>query len=270
MEDNKKTKFNDNGCPVDCPCLDDYPNCYCMEIIDGDNQKESKQEKVLPILFNTEMVRAILDGRKTVTRRICKDGNEYTEPDMGYYDADKRTYAVHNYANTGHTEKLSIAERKCPICPGDILYVRETWMHGGCAICEVYECYGSCGASKYLYKADYGDKDLNSFKDDGYGWKPSLHMPKEAARIFLKIKDVRVERLRDMNEVDTAKEGIRTDIQTHRLDDPDFIENFGGIDKFKELWNSTIKKADLDKYGWNANPWVWVIEFERCEKPEQW
>lgn len=90
-------------------------------------------------------------------------------------------------------------------------------------------------------------------------------MPKEAARIFLKDKDVRVERLQDMNEVDTAKEGIRTDIQTHRLDDWDFIENFGGIDIFKVLWDSTINKADIALYGWDANPWIWVIEFERIE-----
>ena len=82
---------------------------------------------IKPILFNTEMVRAILDGRKTCTRRICKDANEYTVPDMEFYNADKRTYAVHNFADKKHTEQLSIAERTCPICPGDILYVRETW-----------------------------------------------------------------------------------------------------------------------------------------------
>lgn len=83
------------------------------------------------ILFNkqisTEMVRAILDGRKTCTRRICKDANECTVPDMEFYNADRRTYAVHNFADKEHTEQLSIAERTCPICPGDILYVRETW-----------------------------------------------------------------------------------------------------------------------------------------------
>lgn len=83
--------------------------------------------RVLPILFNTDMVRAIMDGRKTVTRRVCKDGNDYTVPDMSFYDAKRRTYAVHNYADKGHTDKLSLGERTCPICPEDILYVRETW-----------------------------------------------------------------------------------------------------------------------------------------------
>lgn len=85
--------------------------------------------RVLPILFNTEMVQAILEGRKTVTRRICKDGNDYVVPDMGYYDADKRTYAVHSYCDKRCTYEyqISTSERRCPICPGDILYVRETW-----------------------------------------------------------------------------------------------------------------------------------------------
>lgn len=82
---------------------------------------------IKPILFNTEMVRAILDGLKTCTRRICKDANEYTVPDMDFYNADRRTYAVHNFVDKEHTEQLSTAERTCPICTGDILYVRETW-----------------------------------------------------------------------------------------------------------------------------------------------
>lgn len=81
---------------------------------------------IKPILFSTEMVRAILDGRKTCTRRICKDANEYTVPDMDFYNADRRTYAVHNFADNEQMEQLSTAERTCPICPGDILYVRET------------------------------------------------------------------------------------------------------------------------------------------------
>ena len=102
--------------------------------------------EIKPILFNTDMVRAILDGRKTVTRRICKDANELTVPDMGFYDAEKRTYAVHNFADKEHIDQLSTAERTCPICPGDILYVRETWHKykkrvgkgEGCHIAEFY------------------------------------------------------------------------------------------------------------------------------------
>lgn len=213
--------------------------------------------EIKPILFNTPMVRAILDGRKSCTRRINKDANDYVVPDMDFYDSDKRTYAVHNYADKGHTDKLSIAERTCPICPGDILYVRETWEHFECCCCEGDEhgnCYRepqqsvlnkSCGC--YMYRAT----------DEIYGdarWHPSIHMPKEAARIWLKVTDVRVERLQDMTDDDAEAEGCF-----------DYTSTALG---FPDVWDSTIKKSDLDRYGWDANPWVWVIEFERCEKPE--
>lgn len=213
---------------------------------------------IRPILFNTEMVMAILDGRKTCTRRICKDANEYTVPDMDFYNADMRTYAVHNFADKKHTEKLSIAERTCPICPGDILYVRETWERFECWKCEGDErgncpkepkksvLYKTCGC--YMYRATdeiYGDAK----------WKPSIHMPKEAARIWLKVTNVRVERLQDMTDDDAEAEGCF-----------DYTSTALG---FPDVWDSTIKKSDLDRYGWDANPWVWVIEFERCKKPEE-
>lgn len=204
-----------------------------------------------PILFNTEMVRAILDGRKTCTRRICKDANECTVPDMDFYNADKRTYAVHNFADNKHTEQLSIAERTCPICPGDILYVRETW----CAL-PVNEAGHMRGHSVYYYKAD-GDLRPEGWRGN---WHPSIHMPKEAARIWLKVTDVKVERLQEISGEDLTKEGIDL-----------FRSNYVRVafDEFKNIWNFTIKKSDIDRYGWDANPWVWVIEFERCEKPKE-
>ena len=194
-----------------------------------------------PILFKTEMVRAILDGRKSCTRRICKDANECTVPDMDFYNADKRTYAVHNFSDKKHTEQLSIAERTCPICQGDILYVRETWFKG---------------LKRYMYRADYTDaeKYYKNGKEVAIRWHPSIHMPKEAARIFLRVTNVRVERLQDMTDDDAEAEGCF-----------DYTSTALG---FPDVWDSTIKKSDLDCYGWNANPWVWVIEFERCDKPE--
>lgn len=96
-------------------------------------------------------------------------------------------------------------------------------------------------------------------KIDVIKWVKSIPMPKKAARIWLKVTDVRVERLQDMDKMDAVKEGIDT-----RL----CINLNHALAKFKKMWNSTIKKSDLSCYGWNANPWVWVIEFERCEKPE--
>lgn len=201
---------------------------------------------IKPILFNTEMVRAILDGRKSCTRRICKDANKYTVPDMDFYNADRRTYAVHNFADKEQMEQLSIAERTCPICPGDILYVRETWK-----------------------KAPNGYYYYESWQKNGIAditkWKPSIHMPKEAARIWLKVTDVRVERLQEITEVGIQKEGVEVDPK-ECAGKFDFISELFLL--FQRLWDSTIKKSDLDRYGWGANPWVWVIEFERCEKPE--
>jgi len=196
--------------------------------------------RVLPILFNTEMVRAILDGRKTCTRRICKDANECTVPDMEFYNADRRTYAVHNFADKEHTEQLSIAERTCPICPGDILYVRETWKKA---------------PNGYYYYEDWQRNDIA----DVTKWKPSIHMPKEAARIWLKVTDVRVERLQEITEVQAQAEGCNSGLLTGACT---------ARGQFEDLWNSTDKKSDIDRYGWDANSYVWVIEFERCEKPE--
>lgn len=208
----------------------------------------------LPILFNADMVRAILDGRKTLTRRVCKDGNDYTVPDMSFYGAHSRTYAVHNYADKGHGDKLGIAERTCPICPGDILYVRETW-----------QCLNPYSDKEYVYKASC---DADYAKDIGK-WLPSIHMPKEAARIWLKVTDVRVEQLWDISETDIFAEGVSFDQEIYDM--PCNIPNAGETylrGEFMRLWNSTIKKADIDLYGWKGIPWVWVIEFERCEKPK--
>lgn len=228
--------------------------------------------RVLPILFNTEMVRAILDGRKTCTRRICKDANEYTVPDMDFYNADRRTYAVHNYADKEHIEQLSTAERTCPICPGDILYVRETWQ---CWRAHRYEATADIrfkaggddvrlqfanGNTDSIDRLDYDTFVHKWFSHNGK-WKPALFMPKEAARIWLKVTDVRVERLQEITIDDIRNEGLSS-MAVHAGDMEIAIE------EWKNLWNSTIKKSDLDCYGWDANPWVWVIEFERCEKPQ--
>lgn len=213
---------------------------------------------IKPILFNTEMVRAILDGRKTCTRRICKDANEYTVPDMEFYNADKRTYAVHNFADKEHMEQLSTVERTCPICPGDLLYVRETWCKG----------YLMNAKERYYYKAD--DNDFLCT------WHPSTNMPKQAARIWLKVTDVRVERLQDITEEQACMEGTdpwdevcyKNNGWHPTFSDPDSGGDPNMVDGFHKLWNSTIKKSDIDRYGWDANPYVWVISFERCEKPK--
>lgn len=213
---------------------------------------------IKPILFNTEMVRAILDGIKTCTRRIVK-GFIPNDAVWGYTAfTPKGCISCRGTFADGYGEKFF----KLPYQPCDILYVRETWEHFECCCCEGDEhrnCYRepqqsvlnkSCGC--YMYRAT----------DEIYGdarWHPSIHMPKEAARIWLKVTDVRVERLQDMWASDVSKEGIR-------FNKPTAADEM--LKAFAKLWDSTIKKSDLDRYGWDANPWVWVIEFERFEKPK--
>ena len=227
---------------------------------------------IKPILFNTEMVRAIMDGRKSCTRRLVKPQPQgrlcytFAGGDCGTWGYPSKTA----YENWGDEYKLpeDITDEELkrrwnpPYHTDDILYVRETWEHFECCCCEGDEhgnCYRepqqsvlnkSCGC--YMYRAT----------DEIYGdarWHPSIHMPKEAARIWLKVTDVRVERLQEIPGEDLIKEGIDL-----------FQSNYVRVafDEFTNIWNSTIKKSDLNCYGWDANPWVWVIEFERCKKPK--
>lgn len=212
--------------------------------------------RVLPILFNTEMVRAILDGRKTCTRRLVKPQPKsklcYT-----FAGSDSDTWGYPN--RTAHeiwgeefklpndiTEEELSKRWNPPYHTDDILYVRETW----CGL-PVNEAGHMRGHTIYYYKAD-GELRPKGWRGT---WHPSIHMPKEAARIWLKVTDVRVERLQDMTDDDAEAEGCF-----------DYTSTALG---FFDVWDSTIKKSDLDRYGWNANPWVWVIKFERCEKPER-
>lgn len=219
---------------------------------------------IKPILFNkqisTEMVRAILDGRKSCTRRLVKPqpDEKHTFP-LGFVTDSTEKKEVGCFGFGINEYGGSIQYAKPPYQPGDILYVRETWMDY---------------AGLTMYKADCDIYRLDSLNFAGFGWKPSIHMPKEAARIWLKVTDVRVERLQDITPKGAESEGVGNlfydDIGYGEKNYGTEVDTEYGIAKeqFAWLWESTIKKSDLDRYGWDANPWVWVIEFERCEKPE--
>ena len=224
--------------------------------------------RVLPILFNTDMVRAILDGRKSCTRRIVKPQQLIGMlPDKCKNGAPEeflkeKKLMFKPYCDMTDIELINTAY-KAPYQPGDIMYVRETWQY-------LYELDGNEqvieDTGKYYYAATdtipfntYVDK--NGVKHDHAPWKPSIHMPKEAARIWLKVTDVRGERLQEITIDGIRNEGLSS-MAVHSGD----MEI--ALKEWENLWNSTIKKSDLDSYGWEANPWVWVIEFERCEKPE--
>lgn len=215
--------------------------------------------RVLPILFNTDTVRAILDGRKTVTRRVVKPQLPSSCPECHVmhnefiYDLGAQNVYC---ARCGEPLYNGGCPYKAPYQPNDILYVRETWTTK-CSNCE-YECHMPCNAPYYIYRADM-DEQRDMLK-----WRPSIHMPKEVARIWLRVTDVRVERLQDITPKEALKEGASCWVKLNgELDDRSIMT------EYISAWNSTIKKKDLTIYGWDANPWVWVIEFERCEKPEE-
>lgn len=202
---------------------------------------------IKPILFNTEMVQAILDGRKTCTRRIVK-GAIPDDAMWGYtMFTPKGCISCRGVYADGYGEGFY----KLPYQPGDILYVRETW---GYPIALNSD-------KQYVFRAD--EVAESGFKNDSHIWHPSIHMPKEAARIWLKVTGVRVERLQEITEEGAEKEGCRESVDSKTKFRTSAILNF------YEVWDSTIKKSDIDRCGWAANPWVWVIEFERCEKPKE-
>ena len=265
--------------------------------------------RVLPILFNTEMVRAILDGRKSCTRRIVKPQQLIVMlPDKCKNGAPEeflkeKKLMFKPYCDMTDIELINTAY-KAPYQPGDILYVRETWRVGAWDIRNQMIAFdykdGTCGELTYIHDRELFERLVNQSREDArkakceYNgadfiwekgkspcrWYPSIHMPKEAARIWLKVTDVKVERLQEMKPVDVIKEGAYPDCW-------DCLNTYGesgsqccyGTEEqcsqcdevmmeWEKLWNSTIKKSDLDCHGWDANPWVWEIEFERCEKPE--
>ena len=211
-----------------------------------------------PILFNTEMVQANLNGLKSATRRVAfpnKDLRKFPchdNPDAWWFRG--RVYTNWDSAMRSPQGVLSLCRYK----KGDILYVRETW------------CDPNGTGYPILYRADmpmHWDAENTEMgipvdlRAEDYKWRPSIHMPKEAARLFLRVKNVRVERLQDIDSEGIRAEGLNT-LAVH-VGDMEI-----SLREFARLWDSTIKPADLRLYGWNANPWVWVIEYERCEKPE--
>ncbi len=237
------------------------------------NKREEILLKAKPILFNTEMVRAILDGRKMATRRIVKNNPEECTSKVvngvcKICDDKGGFYLPDDYVKA-----------RSPYQVGDILYVRETFtkyqtvnyvqLHDGRSFSEVSD-------GRYAYKADgfesiedlkahirlMSDCSLEAIEVWEDKWHPSIHMPKEAARIFLRVTNVRVERLQDINGYGVLAEGV-----DNGKSNPTMGRRWENMQRmaFSDVWDRTIKEADLDKYGWESNPWVWVIEFERID-----
>lgn len=232
--------------------------------------------RILPILFNTEMVRAILDGRKTCTRRIAKKVpketyriEEETQNEnlmfqciWGVYMPDVPGF-VDGYTNLSP-----------PYQPGDILWVRETWCWCPCWDCGMDTEEGCCDKeTDRIYHPDrreygcYGYKaSFQEYEEPFEKWHPSIHMPRKAARIWLKVRGVRAERLQDISEDEAKVEGAIENRGSIHSQDNECDSIHTAKAHFVKIWNQTIKERDLDRYGWEANPWVWVIEFERIDR----
>lgn len=197
-------------------------------------------KKTRPILFKDEMVRAILDGRKTQTRRVMKP-----QPEGGL---DFTPFAPFGVVN-GKGNPLICRHGQ----PGDRLWVRETWqhLHNEGQKADQFEQWQQ-NSIDCLYLAD--ESSPNNKPMSGR-WRPSIHMPRWASRITLEITDVRVERLQDISESDAIAEGCA----------PSFLDVYGNVGHapyyrrgFCKLWRE-INGHD----SWEANPCVWVIEFKR-------
>lgn len=212
---------------------------------------------IRPILFNGEMVRAILDGRKTCTRRIVKDRIP-ADAIWGYTGFTPKGYIS---CRGVYADRYGEGFYKLPYQPGDVLYVRETWHKYTKRVSKGESCHI---AEFYGYKASVANSE-----DADEPWKPSIHMPKEAARIWLKVTDVRVERLQDIIDDGAKAEGAVDNRGFIHSPNNEYDRIHSARENFAEIWDSTIKKSDLNRYGWAANPWVWIIEFERCEKPKE-
>lgn len=212
-----------------------------------------------PILFSTEMVKAILSGSKVQTRRVVKP-----QPTNNDYSP---TFFTDHFGKQFLEFRKSevLVESKTWECPygqvGDVLWVRETF-----AKIKSLET----GLTYSLTKADFEHYENKLIQGEKVKWKPSIHMPKEACRLFLKIKSIRVERLRDISEADAVYEGIEV-IHFAEPSVPifkryDLKEKLGTVNpifSFESLWQKINGRQSLIN-----NPWVWVIEFERIEKPE--
>lgn len=190
----------------------------------------TQQIRERPIIFSMPMVRAILDGRKTQTRRVVKPKPFERQPAH-----DMETTWMWSYDAFGRGDPYACVKFAC--LKGDVLWVRETW------------CPDLDG--KPHYRADETDYEAELTR-----WRPSIHMPRWAARLFLRVTAVRVEHLQEIRDAEFKAEGISMrDYQGHG---PAAVQWMQG--EFVKLWDSLNAHRG---YGWDANPWVWVIEFER-------
>ena len=226
------------------------------------------------ILFNTEMIRAIIDGRKTQTRRpirpqpmgrLCYSMAGSNAGKWGYMtEICRRAWGYSGDDILQNPTKEDLEERWTPPChTDDLLYVRETWFyesHMEDLTAGEPDLPSGRYKHRYVYYADQPDYPVN-VGAGATGWRPSIHMPKEAARIWLKVTNVSVQRLKEITDEDAIAEGFEAD------------ETFKAHERFAMTWNSVYGFTKAvngwrmsSPENWGLNPWVWVISFEQIER----
>lgn len=213
--------------------------------------------KQRPILFSTPMVQAILEGRKTQTRRVIKNISEEAtffgieeNPELVSIDIEQEEPEIHNGTFALFEENSS----KFPYGNiGDILWVRETWNNYN------ENFYGFPDKEIYLYKANGTDRTCT--------WKPSIFMPKDACRIFLEIENIKVERLQEISEEDARAEGIEREWDGIATWYKDYLKPNEMIKRYAKESFESLWKFINGKQSWEENQWIWVIEFKKIEKP---
>ena len=230
------------------------------------------REKLLKIAkpsqpLHIDKIKTIIKGNATVFRKVIKFPDGLTGGDIVGKSGDKDDPLGLMYA---------CGIKRPPCNKGDILYIKEPW----CQYSKLDD-YDQVieDTEKYYYRADgENPTPFNTFliPKDGYDeylyypiWKSSIHMPKEVARVFIYIKDVNVERLQNITDDQAKLEGVIKDPYDYQPNvwyeqRKEFVCHYEKA-QFAGWWETTIKRSDRDKYGWDANPWVWVIEFERIE-----
>ncbi|MDN0033284.1 hypothetical protein QVN85_10250 [Oscillibacter valericigenes] len=205
-----------------------------------------------PVLFNTEMTQAIMAGRKNTTRRVIKPQPKspiVRQPDGSFREIMPCANGV----------RVFVPRFKV----GDVLYIRETWQFIPCRDCgpelcsevpTVFEDKESTSKGCFIYRANYPEAMYVK-------WKPSIFMPRQAARTFLRVIDARVEQLQDIDAQGIRKEGLAS-MAAHAGD------MRIAIAEWQLVWDRTMTRAARALYGWEANPWIWVYEFQKISKAE--
>jgi hypothetical protein len=215
----------------------------------------STKPKIHPMLFSTPMVKAILEGRKTQTRRIVKYKKEIVNPQVGFSAfTNNGNFAVRGIHKNGQFGESFF---KVPINIGDVIWVRETWQ-------ETTWVHPSNSEYGYIYKASENGTEWSE-NSENWKWKPSLFMPKNACRLFLEVLDVRIEKLNEISENDAIEEGIEFSSEFgYKLYSKNsfFSKHLSATDSYMSLWESINGKDS-----WKENPFVWVYTFKLVECP---